>query len=231
MQDGLRVGEEYLTHVTLVREDNQIKMTSNVCQHFKFGFCKFKNKCNKDHKTEEICINRSSCKTTSCNKRHPKVCTRFTLEKYCRFGDKCSYFHGLPLEDELAAAIKPYEQKIEQLEFKIENMTLQLNHFCSLTQEVYEKISEIGLIKSQITQLGNMIYSLEDKMEEVKNDDDGEHTDKRESEESSLSKSITELKSDIEDLRTLNQETHCRIRNVEDQIEEMQIVFSQTLKL
>ena len=67
-----------------------------------------------------------------------------------------------------------------------------------------------------------MIYSLDDKIEEIKNDTNCQHTDTRESEESSLNKSIIELRTEIEELRIVNHETHCRIRNVEEQIEEMQ---------
>ena len=108
------------------------------------------------------------------------------------------------------------------MEHQIENMRLKLSHFCSLTQELHEKSNDIEPIMSLITQLGNMIYSLEDKIDEKKNDTKCKHTDKRETEESSLNKSIIELKMENEDLRTLNHETHCRIRNIEEQLKEMQ---------
>ena len=228
MQDGYGISEEEFTHVTLVREESRqvIKMTANICQYFKFGYCKFNSLCNKDHITDEICTERSACKTKSCIKRHPKACKRYAIERFCRFGETCAYFHVNEMSEDVKAkveaAIKPYELKINQLEHEIKNMRLQLNTFCSFAQEAHESISDIESIKSHITQLGDMTYKLEDKIENVQHITKDDNAVKRNTEESSLQTSIIELKSDIEDLRTLNQETHCRIRTVEEQIEEMQ---------
>ena len=40
--------------------------------------------------------------------------------------------------------------------------------------------------------------------------------------QSSLNRSIIELKTEIEDIRTLTHQTHCRIRTIEEQLEDMQ---------
>ena len=57
--------------VTLVSGD------ANVCKHFKFGFCKFGEKCKKQH-LKEICQT-EDCNLKTCNKRHPKICKFFSL--------------------------------------------------------------------------------------------------------------------------------------------------------
>ena len=67
-----------------------------------------------------------------------------------------------------------------------------------------------------------MTYRLEDKIENVQNNTKDDNAEKKKAEESYLKTAIIELKTEIEDLITLNQETYCRIRTVEEQIEEMQ---------
>ena len=71
-----------------------MKMARNICNHYRFGFCKYKdkNQCNKRH-IEVICNERTTCTTKNCNLRHPKACKRYTLKKYCRCGDSCAYYH------------------------------------------------------------------------------------------------------------------------------------------
>ena len=198
-------------------------MAIEICNHFKYGFCKYRNKneCNKQH-IEEVCKNRTTCKTKDCNLRHPRACKRYALERFCRYGDNCAYFHVTEhtneMKAEIQAAIKPYENKIERLEHEIENIKRQLNSFCSLTQEAHEKVEDI---EDQVTQQAEIMYTLKENFEETKNDTKCKHRDKRETDECSLKNSIIEIKSDMEDLRTLNNETHCRIRNIEEQLEAM----------
>ena len=40
----------------------------------------------------------------------------------------------------------------------MENIRSQLNAFCSLTQEVHEKMNDIETVKSQVRQSADMIY-------------------------------------------------------------------------
>ena len=59
--------------VTLVSGD------ANVCKHFKYGFCKFGEKCNKQH-LKEICQT-EDCNLKTCSKRHPKICKFFSVNQ------------------------------------------------------------------------------------------------------------------------------------------------------
>ena len=73
--------------VTLVSGD------ASFCKHFKFGYCKFGEKCLKRHLKETCQTN--DCNSKSCNKRHPKICKFFSLNQVCKFGDACCYKHKL----------------------------------------------------------------------------------------------------------------------------------------
>jgi uncharacterized C2H2 Zn-finger protein len=65
----------------------------DICKFNKFGYCKYKNKCEKDHVREQ-CKDGQNCESVkSCTLRHPKMCKRITLEGLCRFGEKCAYSH------------------------------------------------------------------------------------------------------------------------------------------
>ena len=224
---------KYSTYVTLVYKDckltNQaVKMSNNICNHFKFGFCKYKNKneCSKQH-IEEMCQDRTTCRTKDCNLRHPRACKRYAIERFCRYGEHCAYFHVTDntndVTAQIQAAIKPYETKIERLEYEIQSLRAQVNSFCSLTQEAHEKFEDIETLKAQVTQLADKTYTLEENIEEAKKySNDFESINWAQIEESLLKKSIDELKSEIEVLRTLNQETHYRIRLLEEEYEESQ---------
>ena len=69
-------------------------MEVEICTHYKYGFCKFQDHCLKEH-VEGECNALRECKSKVCNKRHPKVCQRFSLEQFCKFGEECAYRHPL----------------------------------------------------------------------------------------------------------------------------------------
>ena len=55
-----------------------------ICKYNKFGYCKFGEKCRKQH-NKEVCLEQS-CGISQCNLRHPKVC------KYYRNYGRCKFF-------------------------------------------------------------------------------------------------------------------------------------------
>ena len=62
----------------------------NVCNHFKYGYCKYKSKCKMNHVGEE-CKN-ESCITEDCPKRHPKPCypiRRWIAERSLLYRGSC----------------------------------------------------------------------------------------------------------------------------------------------
>ena len=63
----------------------------NICRYFKFGFCKYLEKCRFQH-VREICEN-NECDAKSCSLRHPKICSFFRDYNRCKFGEWCLFKH------------------------------------------------------------------------------------------------------------------------------------------
>ena len=63
-----------------------------ICKYNQTGFCKFRENCKKLH-NNEVCNDKSDCRSETCTKRHPKVCKNFKHQGYCRHKDQCSYQH------------------------------------------------------------------------------------------------------------------------------------------
>ena len=80
--------------------------------HQKYGFCKYKESCTKKHLNEE-CKDLTCKSKGSCDKRHPKLCKRYTQEKSCPFGETCGYLHK---EKEKSPEETKLMTRIEQLE-------------------------------------------------------------------------------------------------------------------
>ena len=69
-------------------------MEGKICNHYKYGYCKFREHCQNHHVFGE-CKDLSACKKKDYHKVHPKVCKRFFMEKFCKFGEDCYYIHLL----------------------------------------------------------------------------------------------------------------------------------------
>ena len=59
---------------------------NNIFNFIKFGYCKLKDKCEKEHDNRE-------CPEGSCSLRHPKMCKRYVMEGLCHCREKCAYNH------------------------------------------------------------------------------------------------------------------------------------------
>ena len=55
-----------------------------VCQHFKNGFCKYRQQCENKH-VKTLCPNNLSCQNTECEKRHPKIYRNFAQFRNCKY--------------------------------------------------------------------------------------------------------------------------------------------------
>ena len=84
---NLALSSNASSDVTLVSGD------ASFCKHFKFGYCKFGEKCRKRHLKETCQTN--DCNSKICNKRHPKICKFFSVNQVCKFGEACCYKHKL----------------------------------------------------------------------------------------------------------------------------------------
>ena len=124
-------------------------MEKQVCTHFKYGYCKFKEHCEREHVTGE-CKALFACKSKVCNKRHPRVCKRFSLEKFCKFGSDCAYLHLVDTGVQVQKHLSTVDQKESHNELKI---------------QILEE--EVKTLKAQIGQLATLYTDLSDKFDEI----------------------------------------------------------------
>ena len=110
-----------------------LKMKDEACMYNKYGFCKFKDYCKRNH-DKEICKDSNKCKGAKvCQKRHPKPCKRYNSDKGCHFGSECAYHHTESAKAKLST--KEIEKKVEVLETivlemakKVEQLQAELNY-------------------------------------------------------------------------------------------------------
>jgi len=69
--------------------------TQNVCNHNKFGYCKYKDMCRNMH-VDQKCEN-TSCDISMCIQRHPVQCKFFRDYNRCKF-DPCKFEHFVNLQ-------------------------------------------------------------------------------------------------------------------------------------
>ena len=96
----------------------------NVCSFDYSGFCKFGDYCQRHH-FREICQDRS-CRNSSCQKRHPRVCYFFINFRNCKFGTDCRYLHesSKPVIVEFKSnfeEVQELENVVKKLQYEIKN--------------------------------------------------------------------------------------------------------------
>ena len=117
----------------------------NICTFFKFGHCKFGDKCCKRH-IKEVC--EGKCNVETCQLRHPTVCKYFLRYKRCKFGDYCSFLHGEEKEEcenkEIHDEINKLKEKIENFEKVIADQNVKIINMEILIKEITWKSNENG---------------------------------------------------------------------------------------
>ena len=91
----------------------------NICKFFKYGYCKFSDRCRHRH-IQAIC-EIEECDSSNCSLRHPRACKFFLNYGRCKFGDYCLYKHEKQARKgvENVATIK--ETILENLNLKLES--------------------------------------------------------------------------------------------------------------
>ena len=97
-------------------------VTSSLCIHHKYGFCKFGDNCKKHH-VQNLC-DVANCNGKACSNRHPKRCRYYTFYGSCKFGEMCSYLH----EEMKISAIENLKKEIEDLQTKVERLEQLIGH-------------------------------------------------------------------------------------------------------
>ena len=113
----------------------------NVCLFFKFGYCRFLEKCRKQH-YNEIC-EITNCDTKHCHKRHPSICRYYENFQRCKFGDFCMFKHVKRVNEmavkvtELEVDIKALQKENQTLMDKINSLEILLKNFTSKTKTTF----------------------------------------------------------------------------------------------
>ena len=107
----------------------------NVCRYFKFGHCKFSDKCRFMHVNEK-CEN-TSCNISSCNLRHPRICKYFRDYRRCKFGEWCSFDHNIKDIFE--------NQSITEINEKLNELSKAISEKDKLIAVLVEKLKDIEL--------------------------------------------------------------------------------------
>ena len=145
-------------------------MEDQVCTFFKFGFCRYKERCQRMH-LEETCPDLKECQNTKlCMKRHPKVCKMVKLNKVCKFGQDCAYHHVsnykeiFPDEDNFKM-----KQKMDILEKTIYNQTERIKNLeadmKTPNKEKYQHGKKLNQIEKVVQALTRKVLELEVKQQ------------------------------------------------------------------
>ena len=126
-----------------------------ACSYHKYGHCKQGVECDKYH-SKKVCKD-INCDVKSCNDRHPRPCTFYSLG-VCKFSKDCSFSHKKvedinSLRKELTEIRSKYGSAIKQVEKqdKIINVLRdQVNNLQGEVMNILKNMSEIEELKGQI---------------------------------------------------------------------------------
>ena len=91
------------------------QIRQNVCSFNKYGFCRFRIACRKQHIMEKC--PEKDCEIKECSLRHPRICRYYRDIGYCKFGEWCLFNHdGQNLNEisKITKKLKTIEKKIEE---------------------------------------------------------------------------------------------------------------------
>ena len=117
-------------------------MEGKICKHYKYGFCKFQDYCQKEH-VEGECNALHACKSKDCNKRHPKVCKRFAIDKFCKFGEECAYRHPQDKSEEVQKLSARNKLEIDKLKEEVKELKLEIEGLTALTRQFVQQPEDI----------------------------------------------------------------------------------------
>ena len=122
-------------------------MAVPICEFYKYGHCKFLERCRKKH-IKEVCEN-INCEIIDCQRRHPKPCRFFQMYGHCKF-EYCSYGHTDSKEmmklKELKLALEVKSQDIQILRNSLADQTEQIK---SLESKLIETSRQVANLQAQ----------------------------------------------------------------------------------
>ena len=131
----------------------------NVCRYFKFGYCKFLERCRLLH-ISEICLD-SACDIKTCKLRHPRKCKYFRDYNRCKYGEWCYFSHEVkedPSKEILVKIESDFNEKYEVIKSKLEKIDEKIEALEKEELDISKRLENIFVNK--IETLENQIESL-----------------------------------------------------------------------
>ena len=122
-----------------------------TCPHHKYGHCKQGVECDKYH-SKKVCRD-SNCDVKSCNDRHPRPCTFYSLG-VCKFSKDCSFSHK-KVED-----INSLRKEVSEFRLK----------YGSAIQKVEKQDKIINVLREQVNTLQGEVMNIMKNMLEMERD-------------------------------------------------------------
>ena len=120
-------------------------MKQNVCRKFKYGYCKYLDKCHFKH-NKTLCTDKN-CSVFNCEKRHPRTCQYYKEYKRCKFTTYCLFKHDIESDtSEIEKKIKENGLKLKEIEKKlkkIESIETKMVSDLDLAKEVDKKMEAL----------------------------------------------------------------------------------------
>ena len=119
-----------------------------ICSYHKYGHCKLGVECEKYH-SKKVCKD-INCDVKSCNDRHPRPCTFYSLG-VCKFSKDCSFSH----------------KKVEDINSLRKELTELRSKYGSAIQQVEKQDKIINVLRDQVNNLQGEVINILKNMSEI----------------------------------------------------------------
>ena len=145
-------------------KSTKTKMEAQVCNHYKYGYCKYHDQCLKRH-VDGQCNSLHACKVKACNKRHPRICKRYPLKKFCKFKEECAYLHL----DDTSSEVKNqaitldckesrHDLEIKKLQDEVKELRSEIKLLTAITMKFSKTLKIFWQIKSSKRKWSNKMF-------------------------------------------------------------------------
>ena len=126
-----------------------------ICKLNKFGHCKYGRYCNFKHENKRC--QDSLCDARKCDFRHPRKCLYVLQNKPCKFGEVCSFDHGIESDNSLEVKILQLEDLIKAKDVQIAKLMTRISEIerKDFNDNCDDEASEISTTSSEIIEHEN----------------------------------------------------------------------------
>ena len=143
--------------------------TQNFCSWFKFGYCKHKEFCRRQH-INHLC-EKIDCEVLSCSSRHPKTCKFYRDYGKCKF-NPCMFSHVKKENNYQIDILMKENVSILKKLVDIDNSISELESKIQQSEELITKLNEVENKCQKVIDIEKRIYeisALATKVETIEN--------------------------------------------------------------